>query len=69
MKKLESLGKRLTKNEQKKITGGVFPPDEGGQCGTACADTTACTANGHAGHCHKPTSGTNAGKCFCVAVY
>lgn len=69
MKKFENLGKKISKNEQKNIKGGLLD-DGGGQCGTACADTTACTTSGgHSGHCHMPTSGSNAGKCFCVAVY
>lgn len=32
MKKLQSLGKSLSKDEQMKIMGGMLPPDEGGTC-------------------------------------
>jgi len=67
MKKFENLGRMLSKEEQKRIMGGD-PPGEG-QCGETCSDTTVCTQpNGENGHCHKPDTGPNAGKCFCVSA-
>jgi hypothetical protein len=48
MKKLENLGKKLSKDEQKKIIGGSFGGggDDSGQCGSACD-----------AHCHKDCNG------------
>ena len=48
MKKLQSLGRSLSKKEQKKIMGG----DEG-QCGSGCSGTCALICNGvaTAGNC------------------
>jgi hypothetical protein len=65
MKKLESLGKRLTKDEQKKITGGFVDP--GGTCGTNCDQTCTVTCNGQqvAGTCGINSS---THKCNCSGV-
>lgn len=64
---LANIQGKLSRAEMKSIMAGSG--DDGGQCGTDCADTTTCVTGGHNGHCHKPTSGPNAGKCFCTAVY
>ena len=63
---LASIQGKLTRNEMKNLMGGLVAP-EVGKCGSDC--TGACTASGHEGSCHSPTSGPNAGKCFCTAVY
>ena len=70
MKKLESLGKRLTKNEQRNIIGGLVNPgdgDAGGTCGANCDQTCSVTCNGQtvAGTC-----GINSAtkKCNCSGV-
>lgn len=65
MKKFETLGRSLSKNEQKKIMGGTYPDD--GQCGSQCNLTCTVTCNGETvnGNCH--TSPHN-GKCYCTGV-
>ena len=49
MKKLESLGRSLSKEEQKRIMGGLVLPDEGG---SGCKTNTTCGkwVGGSGGH-------------------
>jgi len=58
MKKLQNLGKVLSKNEQKSFLGGLVVP--GGSCGTVCYNCAAlsvrctgdCTPNDHGVWCN-----------------
>ena len=58
MKKLENLGKSLTRDEQKRVLGGRA--EEGGTCSTICYNcvalsmycSTTCTPNSHGIWCN-----------------
>lgn len=62
---LANISGKLSRTEMKNIMAG-YQEDDGGSCGPLCSLTCTLSNQEH-GHCHMPSSGTNAGKCFCVS--
>ena len=62
---LANIKGKLSRAEMKNIMAGSG--DEG-RCSSSCSGS--CTvSSGDPGNCYMPSTGTNAEKCFCVAVY
>lgn len=59
---LANMQGKLSRTEMKNIMAGSV---DDGKCGSSCSGP--CTfSSGGSGNCHSPSSGVNAGKCFCV---
>ncbi len=61
---LANIKGKLSRTEMKNIMAG-----DGGNaaCDSSCSGPCTLTS-GAGGNCHKPTSGKNADKCFCVSA-